>query len=176
MSRPPLNPTAASLLGFLHAGPLTGWDLDRAVAGSIGNFWNVTRSQIYRELRALADAGYLQAGQAGPRDRVPYTVTATGRAAFAEWIAERPGPDLIRSRLLLTVFFGDHVPPARLRAILEEQRRTHEHLLERYEQWAGAGGAALSGFPGSTLRFGLAYERAMLEWIDGVLADMGPEP
>jgi len=23
----PLNPTAASLLGFLHHGPMTGWDL-----------------------------------------------------------------------------------------------------------------------------------------------------
>ncbi|MBV8160258.1 MAG: hypothetical protein JO265_04985, partial [Acidimicrobiia bacterium] len=39
-----LNPTAMSLLGFLDLGPMTGWDLDRWVQISIGNFWNVTRS------------------------------------------------------------------------------------------------------------------------------------
>ncbi|MHB8328152.1 MAG: PadR family transcriptional regulator, partial [Acidimicrobiales bacterium] len=74
----PINPTAASLLGFLHGGPMTGWDLDQAVGGSIGNFWNVTRSQIYRELRALTGRGCVEPGQSGPRDRVPYSVTEVG--------------------------------------------------------------------------------------------------
>ena len=45
-----LNPTAASLLGYLDVGPMTGWDLNEFVRASIGNFWNVTRSQVYREL------------------------------------------------------------------------------------------------------------------------------
>src|SRR5436305_2115796 len=99
-----LNPTAASLLGFLHLGSMTGWDLDQWVRNSIGNFWNVTRSQIYRELRTLTDRGYVEAGAAGRRDRVPYTITESGRAAFRDWIAQSPPPDVIRSRLLLTVF------------------------------------------------------------------------
>src|SRR2546429_256493 len=55
MADPALNATAASLLGFLRAGPMTGWDLDQRVKLSIGNFWNVTRSQIYRELRVLTE-------------------------------------------------------------------------------------------------------------------------
>ena len=67
---PDLNPTAASLLGYLDLGPLTGWDLDQWVRSSIGNFWNVTRSQIYRELRTLTELGYVEAGEAGRRDRV----------------------------------------------------------------------------------------------------------
>ena len=52
-AEPPLNPTAASLLGFLHQGPMTGWDLAQTVEATIGDFWNVTRSQVYRELRTL---------------------------------------------------------------------------------------------------------------------------
>src|SRR5262245_20486282 len=39
----PLTPTAASLLGFLHHGPATGWDLCAKVELTIGDFWNVTK-------------------------------------------------------------------------------------------------------------------------------------
>lgn len=169
MSRGDLNPTAASLLGFLLQGPHTGWDLDRAVAGSIGNFWNVTRSQIYRELRVLADAGLVEAGASGPRDRVPYTITAAGRDAFRQWIAAGPAPDLIRSRLLLTVFFGAHLPADKLRQFLSEALLAHRRTLEGYEQLAASG---TEGFAGATLRFGLAYERAMVEWLETVLAEV----
>src|SRR3954453_21321284 len=112
-----LNPTAASLLGYLDVGPMTGWDLDVFVQGSIGNFWNVTRSQIYRELQTLTELGYVKAGTSGPRDRVPYAITAAGRRALKKWIAHPPPADVIRSRLLLTVFFGHHLEPARLREI-----------------------------------------------------------
>jgi DNA-binding PadR family transcriptional regulator len=36
-----LNPTAATLLGFLHRGPMTGWDLAQMAEMVIGEFWNV---------------------------------------------------------------------------------------------------------------------------------------
>src|SRR5436305_13164114 len=110
-----LNPTAASLLGYLDVGPMTGWDINEFVRASIGNFWNVTRSQIYRELRTLTERGYVTAGDAGRRDRVPYTITAAGQEAFASWIAQDPPGDVIRSRLLPTVFFGGFLDRARLR-------------------------------------------------------------
>src|SRR5438270_5596580 len=161
-----LNPTAASLLGYLDLGPMTGWDLDQWVANSIGNFWNVTRSQIYRELRTLTDRGYVKAGDSGPRDRVPYAITDAGRAAFSEWIAQPPPPDVIRSRLLLTVFFGHHLDPARLREIVRTERERHEADLQRYlvlEQQLS--GIHEQRFPLATLHYGIRYERTTLEWL-----------
>ncbi len=53
----PLNATAASLLGFLHEGPKTGWDLVATAQDRIGKFWSVTTSQVYRELAAMEAAG-----------------------------------------------------------------------------------------------------------------------
>ena len=41
-----LNPTAASVLGFLSGGTKTGWDLMQAIDNSVGYFWNVTRSPV----------------------------------------------------------------------------------------------------------------------------------
>jgi len=165
----PLNATAASLLGFLHERPMTGWDLVATAQTLIGAFWSLTQSQVYRELAAMADAGLVQAGERGPRDRQPYTITDAGRAAFAAWVDREPGPETIRYPLLLTIGFGRHLPPERLAAFVRDHRAEHARRLARYEQLHEAGRAAGSQpdpYARATLEFGLAYERAVLAWFD----------
>src|ERR1700704_5746282 len=93
---PVLNSTQGSLLGFLHEHPKTGWDLLQEAQRGLARFWNVTASHLYRELKVLEERRLIAAGELGPRDRRPYSITAAGRAAFAEWIALEPGPEQIR--------------------------------------------------------------------------------
>src|ERR1700736_4910740 len=85
---PELNATQGSLLGFLHDGPKTGWDLLREVEGGLDRFWNITSSHVYRELRTLQEVGLVVAGDAGARERRPFTITPAGRRAFRRWIAQ----------------------------------------------------------------------------------------
>lgn len=40
-----INSTAASLLGFLHDGPRTGWELVAAAQHVIGPFWSLTAAR-----------------------------------------------------------------------------------------------------------------------------------
>ncbi len=170
MSSRPLNATAASLLGFLHDGPMTGWDLMAVAELRIGDFWSLTRSQVYRELAAMAADGLVEAGEVGPRDRRPYSLTDAGRAAFAEWIRREPGPETIRFPLLLTVGFGRHLPADELAAILDRHRADHEQRLARYlqQQAAADDSADADPYVGATLQFGIAYERAVLAWFDAL--------
>src|SRR5262249_9866089 len=127
-----VNATAMSMLGFLHDGPLTGWSLVATVQREIGDFWSVTQSQVYRELATMARLGLVEAGERGPRDRRPYTITDAGRRAFREWIATEPGPETIRFPLLLTVLFGRHLPAGRLAASIEAHRQVHGQRREGY--------------------------------------------
>ena len=77
-----LNATAGTVLGFLTGGPMSGWDLSHAITRSVGNFWNVTRSQVYRELKSLEDQELVsQVGPKGPRDRLVYWISRRARAA-----------------------------------------------------------------------------------------------
>lgn len=167
-----LNATAASLLGFLHSGPLTGWDLVSTAERQIGAFWSITQSQVYRELTAMAEAGLVEAGARGPRDRRPYTITDAGRAAFAAWVEEPPGLEQIRFPLLLTVGFGAYIPPATLAAHLALHRQLHAERLERYE----AQSAATDPYRRATLDFGLRYERAVLAWFDALPDEIRDAP
>ena len=176
-----LNPTAASLLGLLHDGPMAGWDLVAAAQQGIGNFWTLTQSQVYRELRAMAEAGLVEVGEPGPRDRKPYALTETGRAAFREWVVREPGMEQVRFPLLVTIMFARHVPPQRLAEIVAAHRTAHEERLaayrERREELRNT--AASDEFRLATLEFGLQYERAVLAWFDALpklLSGLGDPP
>lgn len=165
---PPLNATAASLLGFLHEGPLTGWDLVATAQRRIAGFWSLTRSQVYRELAAMAATGLVEAGPPGPRERRPYAITPRGRAAFGRWLDQDPAEETIRFPLLLSIGFGRHLPAARLEAIVARHREIHAERLARYEHahtQMREGGAPPDPYRLATLEFGLAYERAALSWF-----------
>jgi DNA-binding PadR family transcriptional regulator len=163
----PVNATAASLLGLLAGKPMSGWELYATFEDTIGNFWSITRSQIYRELHALAERGLVEIGASGARERRVCTITDAGRAAFGAWIARMPGEEQIRFPLLLTVFFGDAVPPDVLRTAVGEHRRAHAARLEDYLAQVEVARCA-GPFPAAALDFGIAYERAVLSWIDAL--------
>ena len=162
-----LNATAASLLGLLAHGPMTGWELYARFGETIAHFWSITRSQVYRELQALAERGYLEIGASGSRERRVCTITSAGRAAFSEWIARMPGEEQIRFPLLLTVFFGDAVAPELLREAALAHRRTHAARLAEYEATIESARCD-APYPALALDFGIAYERAVLAWIDAL--------
>lgn len=160
-----LNATQGSLLGFLHEGPLTGWDLIRRVENGLSRFWNVTSSHVYRELRVLEDRGLIEAGDPGVRDRVPFSITGAGRKEFRRWIRRQPGPEQIRFPLLVTLWFGHHLEPSRLAAFVEDTRQEHARRLELYESLAGQ----LDGdepYRDAVIAFGVAYEQAVIDWLD----------
>jgi len=160
-----LNATAASVLGFLLDGPRAGWDIATAIEGSLGDFWNVTRSQIYRELRTLTGHGLVEPGQTGARDRRPYTITADGRAAFIAWLEQEPGDDVVRIPLLLELFFADRLDDATLGRHVAVHRARHAGRLDRYRQLAALAEAA-GDHRAHLLRYGILHEEAVLAWFD----------
>src|SRR3954447_7161372 len=96
-----LNATAAALLGLLHDGPATGGQLVAGAGERFGAFFSVTRSQVYRELPALAKEGLVRLGKQGPRSSQQYAITAAGKRAFKAWLTAESGPDHLRSPLIL---------------------------------------------------------------------------
>ncbi|GAA5165700.1 helix-turn-helix transcriptional regulator [Pseudonocardia eucalypti] len=160
-----LNATAASLLGFLHDGPKTGWDLLQEIDAGFRHFWNVTSSHVYRELKGLHERGYIQPEERSARDRQPYSITDEGRLAFAEWLAREPGGETMRIPLLVTLWFGDRLEPSLLREFLANHRKVNEERLERYRT-APADRMAADPYFAAVVEFGIAYEEAVLRWMD----------
>lgn len=164
-----LNSTAAALLGLLHEGPMTGGELVAESRERFGAFWSLTRSQVYRELPALAELGYVKPGKLGPRAAQPYAITAAGRRAFGAWLNEPMGTDHPRNPVLLRLGFGQRHTKAQLRRLVDDARSEHENKLAAHR--ARLSELRKSGddpFRLSTEEFGVAYERALLRWLDTV--------
>lgn len=165
-----LNSTAAALLGLLHGGPQTGGELVAGAEDRFGSFWTLTRSQVYRELPALAASGYVRTGKSGPRGAQPYAITAAGKKAFAAWLATPAGPDHSRNPLLLRLGFGNHHNKTQLKALVTEAKAEHEAALNAHKnavtELKKAGDD--EKFRLATAQFGVAYERALLKWLESV--------
>jgi len=163
-----LTPTGAAILGFLHRAPMTGWELIKAIEGSVGYFWNTTRSQVYAELKGLAAAGLLRAGAEGARGSTPYAITAGGRAAFSAWLRQDPGPELIRFPLCLRVFFCRHLDEPHLQDLVARYRAAHQARLDEYRALAASLGEDCPEGDAATLRLGMLYEKAVVTWLESL--------
>lgn len=171
-STPARTPTSYVVLGLLDAfGPATSYDLERAVAGSVGAFWSFPRSQLYSEPVRLADAGLVveQREQTGRRRRT-WSVTADGRRALQDWLATPTGAGTeIRDLGLLKLFFGAAAAsPEHVTASARAQAQAHRRQLAFYEELGAV--PDMEPHQAATLRLGLVYERAAVAFWDDVAA------
>ena len=160
-----VNATAAALLGLLHDGPMTGGELVSAAGEQFGPFFSVTRSQVYRELPALADAGLLKLGKVGARSSQQYRIMAAGKRAFRAWLAGPGGADALRSPLVLRLRHAAELPDADREALVTESRKAYR---ERREQACAAMKGAGDPYGRAVAEFAVAHVDAMLALLDRV--------
>lgn len=160
-----LNATAAALLGLLHEGPATGGQLVSAARDRFGSFFSVTRSQVYRELPALADAGLVRLGKQGPRSSQQYLVTAAGKKAFKGWLAGEPGPDHLRSPLILRLVHADALTAKQRAGLIESAKKVYS---DEHEAAKTAVKSADGAYSKAVAEFGVARARAVLKLLDSI--------
>jgi DNA-binding PadR family transcriptional regulator len=165
MAESGVNATAAALLGLLHDGPMTGGQLMAAAQRRLGAYWSMTRSQVYRELPALAEAGYVKMGKPGARSSQPYSITPAGKRAFMRWLAEPPGREALRNPVALRVAFGGHQSATQLQEIYRQAAEFHTAAMNEAREQAREARKAGDEFGAASLEFAAGYHRAALAWL-----------
>ncbi|WP_433435879.1 PadR family transcriptional regulator [Nonomuraea sp. CA-141351] len=158
-----------AVLGLLSEGPASGYDLMKMFDISLSNVWPATQSQLYAELGKLADAGLVDVSAEGPRGRKEYAITENGLAELRHWITEVEPARVLRSDMLLRVFFLAQVSPEQARAYLRHQA---EHVGKQLEHLEGIREFLenrednLSVYGRMTLEYGLRLGKAQVEWAE----------
>lgn len=160
-----LTPTSYIVLGLLErTGEGTPYDLKQYAALALGDFWSVPHAQLYSEPERLTKAGYLsERREEGGRRRKHYKMTAKGRQALDEWVAE-PTDEMaeLRDPAVLKLFFG-----ANPKALAKAQLPAHRERLARYEEMQKLSGLLGSEIPDGmrlSLEIGVTFEREAVRW------------
>ena len=144
---------------------MTGGQLMAAAEKRLGPYWSMTRSQVYRELPALAEMGFVKLGKPGPRASQPYTITPAGKRAFARWLSEEPGVESLRNPVALRVAFGAHHGATALKDVLAQATDTHNMALNEIREQQKAAKAEGDNYGVSALEFAVGYHKAALAWL-----------
>ncbi len=156
------------MLGLLaQLGPMNGNALSRSADVLIGDYWTLTRSQVYRELQSLEQMAFIEAGPTGPRSSRDFSITEEGITALHDWLTTGPADEVIRMPILLTIRFGARIEPDHLRYLLSEFRRRHDAKRGFYTQLEDdLRTVHRDPFEIATIRFGQLFESAVAQWLD----------
>jgi DNA-binding PadR family transcriptional regulator len=127
--------TPNALLGLLTLKPMSGYDIRALIPQSIGHFWSESYGQIYPSLKRLAAAGFVEKKtqrQKGKPDRHVYSLIEKGRERLQEWLKLPVEQEVLRSELLLKLFFGAHVSPDVSREHVTAFMEEHDKALKVY--------------------------------------------
>lgn len=166
-----LSPTAYVILGMVSREARSGYEIKALVDDSTRFFWAASYSQIYPELKRLAEAGLLEAADAptGGRKRTVYAITAVGREALEGWLRQPPATYEMREEGLLKLFFAGVLPPDEAAAILASMRDHRRRMVERLRAIEPkASGKAADGdpFPLMVLQGGIEFNQWFAEWCE----------
>ena len=168
-----LAPGEWSVLALLAEEPGHGWALARQMArdGEIGRVWALGRPLVYRALELLEERGLIEPagserGVRGP-NRTVFRATPEGREALAHWL-EEPVEHVrdVRSLLLLKLVLIDRARLDRTPLLLAQRELVVPGVRQLEQRLAES-----SGSEAIFVRFRLESTKAVLDFIDGLLAE-----
>jgi DNA-binding PadR family transcriptional regulator len=118
-----------AILGLLAERPMSGFDLVGEFSAARSVIWPAPQNEIYKMLRAAAADGTIRVAERGPRGRIVYTITDTGRDALAAWLRAESDYTMRYEPMLKAVFLRQ-APAAVRRAVARADLAFAETQLE----------------------------------------------
>ena len=170
------------LLGLLNYGPKTGYELDKEFKESLAYFWSATASQIYRELDAMEQTGWLTSKrimqEEKPNKRV-YSITAEGKAELLDWLSSY-SPHMgknFKNSFLMRIFFGGEIKKEKTLELIHLTRefsvnriKTFEEIMELINQETNEHNYEELKYYKLTVMSGEIMHKAQIEWADKAIA------
>lgn len=167
------------ILGLLLEGPLSLYDLRKRFAAGISLFYSASFGSLQRALQGLIADGSVRrsAAQGDARGRQLYTVTASGRQAWSDWmLAEVDEGADAETKVLAKVFLLGRLPAADRPAALSGARTpvaAQAQRLRRLQAELDAGDVPAEHreayrYQRASLDYGVRATELLLAWLDDV--------
>jgi PadR family transcriptional regulator, regulatory protein AphA len=124
------------ILGLLAIEPLSGYDIKKLIATSVGHFWSESNGQLYPTLNHLVHEQLIvfeEVHQKGKKQRHIYSITDKGRTELEMWLkTTTEQKNNHRDEELLKLFFAKNVPTSSAVQLLQNREQLIRLKLEQY--------------------------------------------
>ncbi len=171
------------ILGLLNYCDMTGYEIRTAFRASLNHFWQAQTSQIYRELQALENSGWITAvhvEQKGKPDKNILSITDEGRKELLRWLEDEEETGISRNPMLMKTFFRGECSIAenieyfrRLpdrNAVFPDGKAAADNASVKYAEMIGDPLKAL--YWKFTIDFGIMFEKMLKEWCDNCINEL----
>lgn len=131
------------ILGFLNEREMSGYDIKHAFSNCIGFFYDASFGAIYPALRKLEEEGLVtkqEIVQSGKPNKILYSITDSGRKLFHQEMISPIVPPVLRSDLLVKIFFAQGRSNTEQQTLLasglDMQKKMLEKTTKAYEKMA----------------------------------------
>lgn len=157
-----------AILGLLNRRDMSGYDLTKEFETTLAEFWGAKHSQIYPELKALADEGLIayQIEISGTvLEKKVYSITERGRTALQTWAeTQLKMKSVPKDEFRLQLYFSDCIPPQRRIALLDHLREN----MAKFGQVPPESEEAFSDY--LVLLGGVMREEGCCAWLERCIA------
>lgn len=121
-----------ALLTVLVERPSSGAELASRFDRTLGFLWQATHQQIYRELRRIEEAGWVESSpvEAGLGRKRVYQVLPEGLRELKRWVAAESDPKPLRDEILIRIRAEAVIGPAGLEDDIARRLVLHRDKLE----------------------------------------------
>ncbi|MDM5340746.1 PadR family transcriptional regulator [Fictibacillus enclensis] len=174
-----------AILGLLDKGQLSGYDITSKFKEEIGHFWSAKHSQIYPELKKLAEEGFVKYQiviQGTKLEKKVYSITELGKTELHEWMNQySPIPETQKDEFMLKAYFVSSMSPEEAKQLFEDQmekrKQTVAFLEERFQEFEGKEEPVSFSSPDFghylVLSRALEREKSYISWLERMIKRIG---
>jgi len=158
-------------LGVLAFADASGYEIRKAFEeGAFAHFAEGAFGSIYPALKQLERDGHVIATSPDPQDRPGkkvFRITAKGRLALLDALAQPPAPDRFKSDFLFSLLFAEFLPAGRVETLVEDRIAHYRALIDSMQQCrCRPDGNMVTGGHAFVHGFGLAVYRAAATYLE----------
>lgn len=154
------------ILGFLHYGDMSGYDIKRFMTTSTANFYDASFGSIYPMLKKMEEQGLVCSNELvdGGKYRKVYSITTSGKAAFKQWLEHPIELNRDKHTHLVRIFFYGRLKPEKVKMLVEDYIEKMVSELESLTELESIISSHAGFYELSTLDFGRGYYEFNLDW------------
>jgi DNA-binding PadR family transcriptional regulator len=121
------------ILGFLSEQPMSGYDIKRKMELSVAHFFDASFGAIYPALKRMEKDGYVKKEiiqQDGKPNKNLFVITDQGREEFQKYMKSPINPTIMRSDLLIRLFFGRFATKENVIRWMENEKEKEQQQLD----------------------------------------------